>query len=680
MRSTHPHHLQKVLVAGACVAFAAMAAQVVVRGQEDTFVDTMVFGNGVYNLIPLLAAACCMVRRTGSRWERRGWLLLGVGIGAWGLGNIYYSVAFYGMPEDEIPFPSPADLGYLSFYPPVLVGLALLVRAQLVRFARSLWLDAVIATLTVTALATAIVLHPVMNATSGDIAVVATNLAYPVADVLLVGLVIGFAALARRRLTAPWLLIAGGLGLFAVSDSIYLIRVSNGTYVTNTILDLGWLLAMLLLVFASVTRSASLSRAQTAEEAFVPVIPATLGLVNISLGIWDHFRRIDTLALILSGLALVGVVMRMMLSMRDNRVMLRASRSEAVTDPLTGLYNRRKLQSDLLEAVEPADEANETPLRHVLLLFDLDGFKGYNDSFGHPAGDALLVRLATNLAVVAEDAGGRAYRLGGDEFCLLIPTLASAVASEHDMLELHASESLAEDGEGFTIRSSCGTIVIPDETDDASEALRLADARMYEQKNARPTAGKQSMDVLLSALEERDPDLADHTTNVSRLATAVAERFDLAADEIESIRLAAQLHDIGKIAIPDSILSKPEPLNDAEWAFMKRHTIIGERITAAAPSLRAVADIIRSSHERWDGTGYPDRLADTSIPLGARIVFACDAFDAMTSSRPYHKPMSTEQALSELRRNAGTQFDPDVVEHLVLCARVLAREPRPAAA
>ena len=127
----------------------------------------------------------------------------------------------------------------------------MLVRAQLVRFARSLWLDAVIATLTVTALATAIVLHPVMNATSGDIAVVATNLAYPVADVLLVGLVIGFAALARRRLTAPWLLIAGGLGLFAVSDSIYLIRVSNGTYVTNTILDLGWSLAKMLLVFAT---------------------------------------------------------------------------------------------------------------------------------------------------------------------------------------------------------------------------------------------------------------------------------------------------------------------------------------------------------------------------------------------------------------------------------------------
>ena len=282
--------------------------------------------------------------------------------------------------------------------------------------------------------------------------------------------------------------------------------------------------------------------------------------------------------------------------------------------------------------------------------------------------------LATNLAVVAEDAGGRAYRLGGDEFCLLIPTLASAVASEHDMLELHASESLTEDGEGFTIRSSCGTIVIPDETDDASEALRLADARMYEQKNARPTAGKQSMTSSLSALEERDPDLADHTTNVSRLATAVAERFDLAADEIESIRLAAQLHDIGKIAIPDSILSKPEPLNDAEWAFMKRHTIIGERITAAAPSLRAVADIIRSSHERWDGTGYPDRLADTSIPLGARIVFACDAFDAMTSSRPYHKPMSTEQALSELRRNAGTQFDPDVSS--ISCS---AAGPRPGA-
>jgi diguanylate cyclase (GGDEF)-like protein/putative nucleotidyltransferase with HDIG domain len=624
-----------------------------------------------------------MVRRSGSTWERKGWLLLGAGIAAWGLGDIYYSVAFYSTPEAEIPFPSPADVGYLAFYPPVLVGLALLVRAQLVRFARSLWLDALIAGLTVTALATALVLHPVMDATSGDFAVVATNLAYPVGDVVLIGLVVGFAALARRRLSTSWLLIAGGLGLFAVSDSIYLVLVSNGTYVDGTVLDLGWLLAMVLLVLASVTRSAPLSRAQTAEEAFVPVVPATLALFNISLDIWDHFRRIDTLALILSGLALVGVVMRMMLSMRDNRVMLRASRTEAITDPLTGLHNRRKLQGDLLEAVEPTDETTETPLRHVLLLFDLDGFKGYNDSFGHPAGDALLVRLATNLAGVAHAAGGRAYRLGGDEFCLLVPTQASgapATTSDFDVLEICAAEALAEDGEGFAIRSSCGAVVIPDETDSASEALRIADSRMYEEKNSRPTAGKQSMDVLLSALEERDPDLADHTSNVSRLATAVAESFDLGPDEVESIRLAAQLHDIGKIAIPDSILAKPGPLDDSEWAFMKRHTIIGERITAAAPSLRDVADIIRSSHERWDGRGYPDGLSGQAIPLGARIVFACDAMDAMTSSRPYHDAITMEEALTELRRSAGSQFDPDVVERLVHCARASVREPRPAAA
>jgi len=125
---------------------------------------------------------------------------------------------------------------------------------------------------------------------------------------------------------------------------------------------------------------------------------------------------------------------------------------------------------------------------------------------------------------------------------------------------------------------------------------------------------------------------------------------------------AAELHDVGKVAIPDAILNKAGPLDEAEWSFMRRHTIIGERILLSAPALRPVARLVRSSHERWDGGGYPDGLAQEEIPLGARIVAVCDAFDAMTTDRPYRRRVSDAAALAELRGNAGTQFDPQVVK------------------
>jgi HD-GYP domain-containing protein (c-di-GMP phosphodiesterase class II) len=136
----------------------------------------------------------------------------------------------------------------------------------------------------------------------------------------------------------------------------------------------------------------------------------------------------------------------------------------------------------------------------------------------------------------------------------------------------------------------------------------------------------------------------------------------LPPEQVERVRHAGELHDAGKVAIPDAILSKPGPLDDEEWAFIRRHPLIGERIVASAPSLVEVAHLVRSTHERWDGGGYPDGLAGDGIPLGSRIVAVADAFDAMVSERPYSTALTREEAVAELRRNAGTQFDPAVVE------------------
>jgi diguanylate cyclase (GGDEF)-like protein len=339
---------------------------------------------------------------------------------------------------------------------------------------------------------------------------------------------------------------------------------------------------------------------------------------------------------------------------------LRAQRREledaATTDALTGLANRRRLVLDLDRLLERG------PSPHTLMLFDLDGFKSYNDRFGHLAGDALLARLGAALHVAAGD--GAAYRLGGDEFCVLSET---AGATE---VEVAALGALTERGEGFAVTASHGVVALPDEARDATEALRIADQRMYSAKSGgRDTAGRQSKDVLVRALAERHPDLGEHNDGVAALAADVAKRLGLTGEALDQVGKAAELHDIGKVAIPDDILDKPGPLDDDEWAFIRRHTIIGERIVSAAPSLAPVGRLIRASHERWDGKGYPDRLAGDGIPLGARVVAVCDAFDAMTSERPYSAARPVAAALDELERCAGAQFDPNIVALLVQAVR-----------
>jgi diguanylate cyclase (GGDEF)-like protein len=326
--------------------------------------------------------------------------------------------------------------------------------------------------------------------------------------------------------------------------------------------------------------------------------------------------------------------------------------SAATTDALTGLANRRRLYADLERRTRGGAEA-------LLLLFDLDGFKNYNDSFGHLAGDALLARLGQALAAAVRGQG-RAYRLGGDEFCVL------AGQTDRARLELAATAALSEHGDGFAVTASYGTVAIPEEASSAGEALRLADQRMYAQKSSvRVSAGRQSSDVLMRVLMERHPDLEAHLEGVARLAGGVGRRLGLDDEALEQLRLAAELHDIGKVAIPDAIIGKPGALGEDEWTFIRRHTVIGERIVAAAPSLGPVARLVRASHERWDGGGYPDGLAGEAIPVGARIVAVSDAYDAMCADRPYARARTTTDAAAELRRCAGTQFDPAVVEAFI---------------
>jgi diguanylate cyclase (GGDEF)-like protein len=625
------------LFGGALLALAAAYAVeslLVTGGVVDRFFDAW-----VYNGLLLAACGCCFARAFLVRAERLPWLLLSCGLLLWTIGDLYFYFFLSG--SETPPVPSLADPFYLAFYPISYVALALLLRRRMRRFHGHLWLDGLIASLAVAALGTAIVFDQVLSSTGGSALVVATNLAYPLADLLLLALVVAMFGLTGWRFDATWALVAGGFAVFAVADSVYLYETAAGTY-DGGALDAGWPAALALIAWSAWQPIKRLEGVRT-ESRQALTLPTFFALVALSLLVYDHFDRINTLALVLASATIVAVIVRAVLTFRERVRLLAASREEALTDALTGLGNRRRFMLELEE--ELADEGPP----FALVVFDLDGFKAYNDSFGHLAGDALLARVATRLADAVES-DGRAYRLGGDEFCVL-----AVIADDGpEALAERAAAALTEEGEGFVVSCSYGTVLMPSEAGDLSEALSMADHRMYLHKQ-RPRPDAEGVPALETARGAHGPaDLAD-------LAEAVGRRLRVPPEQLSRIRQAAELHDVGKLAIPEEILSKPGSLTGDEWEFVRRHPVIGERILAAAPDFGGAARIVRSSHERWDGTGYPDRLSGPEIPLGARIISVCDAFEAMTSTRPYAPPRDSEEAVQELVRCAGTQFDPEVV-------------------
>jgi len=638
-----------VALAMALVALCAFLLHVLAglaSGADD------LFDHVVYNAVTISAAAALLLRAAARTEDRAAWVAIGVGLLSWSAGDVYYAIALSGLADP--PMPSPADLLYLAFYPCCYLGLGLLARGRLRGLQTSVWLDGLVTGLGAACVAAAALAGPIMAVTGGTPATVITNLLYPVADLTLIAttlLVVGATGWRPGRL---WTLVAVSLLLTAVADSFYLHRVADGSYVEGTWLDALWPVASVVLVLGAWAPVDRRSRRLTEGWRLLTIPAGAVAAVALVLFVDHGSTDVNLTARILALATLIAVGVRIALAFRESRRTIEHGNRLARTDPLTGLGNRRMLMEDLADAVLDARPDDQ----RLLMVFDLNGFKVYNDTFGHPAGDALLARLAHTLrATVA--ANGRAYRMGGDEFCVLlrpglipVPVLVAALRT-----------ALVDHGDGFDVDAACGTVLIPAEAQDVEAALLLADRRLYAEKDAHPaSATRQMHGVLLQTIREREPSLDLHGRTVAGLAAGVGRRLEMDAEELDVLVRAAELHDVGKMAVPDAILSKPGPLDEQERAFMRRHTVLGERILDAAPAMRPVASLVRSSHERWDGTGYPDRLAGTAIALGARIIFVCDAYEAMTTDRPYRRATSHEFALEELRRHAGTQFDPAVVD------------------
>jgi two-component system cell cycle response regulator len=603
----------------------------------------------LYSAIELLATALIWWRVATSRADRGAWAALAGFAMLWTVGDLGWTLSLDG--QADPPFPNWTDALYLAAYVLAYAGVVLLLRSRVRGIRTSVWLDGLIGGFALGAVCAAAFLEPVLGSAAGSSSAVSVTLAYPVLDVALL-CVVGVAfGIADWRPGPLWIALGLSMAICAVGDAAYSWQRAVGDYTALSWVNGTWPTALGVLAVAAWLPEGRRRETRLIDGVFA--VPALFAAVSLGLLVWSQFHNVGGLAVVAAAASLVAVGLRAWLTHRENLTLLRQSRQEALEDGLTGLANRRRLMLDLAWTLRPGVEEPAT-----LVFFDLDGFKGYNDNFGHGAGDTLLARVASALSDSVAGAG-TAYRLGGDEFCVLY---GGDVTREDDAVA-RAAAALVEIGEGFSISSSYGLVSLPREAATPSAALRLADDRMYGHKSSqRGAPGSQGRDLLMQVLREREPELEEHVDDVGLLALAVGRRLGLDGEALDEIARAAELHDVGKIAVPEAILRKPGQLDEAEWEVMRQHTIVGERILAAAPSLRPVGRLVRSSHERWDGNGYPDGLAGERIPLGARIIAVCDAFDAMRQARPYAPSLSEEEALAELRRCSGTQFDPWVVE------------------
>ncbi len=638
------------------LGLAAFGAYVLVHDPADG--PTLFFDRFLYCALITFPGLICLARAWAVRQERAAWTLLGLSLIVWGCGESYW--ALFMAADPDAPYPGPNDALMLLTYPFALAGIAVLVRDRVRRFRGQTWLDGLIAALTVAAFGAAFLLPDVVDSLSGDALADAVTLSYPLADMIQIGFLLCVLVLVGWRLDLSLALVAASFALLPVADAVYTYQDLHGTYLEGALVD--WLFtASAVLLGVAAWQPSTRATAAGVRGWRSLATPALFALASGGLLLYGYAGGLPVLAVGFAGAALLTAVLRLAHTYSDNqRLLVRAQ-----TDGLTGLGNRSALLLDLAELLsEPASADSR-----VLVLLDLNGFKLYNDSFGHPAGDALLSRLAKRFSAVVEGRG-RAYRIGGDEFCALL----ECPQAEVQQLVSRSAAALADSGEAFEVSAAKGYVELGAEASDPQQALQTADRRMYEDKaGSRSSARSQAHEVLLRILRERQPALGDHVDGVAEMAVAVSERLGIRGEELDVIGRAAALHDIGKLAVPDAVLDKPVALDPDEWAFIRDHTIVGERVLREAPALAPVAELVRSSHERWDGRGYPDGLAGEGIPLGSRIIFVCDAFQAMISERPYAAPVSADDALAELRRCAGAQFDPDVVE--AFCVELRARGP-----
>ena len=584
-------------------AFVVMFAAFPKSGQSFLFTNWAIDG------FEVVVALLCLARALTGGPLRPVAIALGAGLLSWSLGDVLWSAETIG--GGNPPTPSPADLFYLLFYPLACVAIILLMRIEVRRLPLTAWLDGVMTGLGAAAIVAAFAFDTISSSASGSPLAVATLLAYPIGDLVLLAMVVGALAMLPTWRNAMWLILALGCALDAIGDTVYLFQTSADTYQVGTILDATWPVAIFLISLAMWQRSANTIRSALIRPRFMlPVIGATCGLVVLFRGSLNHVSRV---AVVLAGVTLLVVVGRLLLSFRDLTTLNESRKRQALTDELTGLGNRRYLMGVLEDFFAGGAE----PGRHerlALLLIDLNHFKEINDSFGHPVGDQILTGLGPRIQEVLRSSDVLA-RLGGDEFGVVLTDAdvdyASTVA---ERVTSQLEESFPLDVASLYLSASIGIAVAPDHAQTSAELFRCADVAMYRAKVAR-----RPFDVY----EQTADDGLSRMQRIQQLREAIEARalelrfqpqFDLRTGEVPAV---------------EALLRWPHP----ELGLIRPTEFLplAEEAGLIKPLTDLVLDSALAECARWHGAGHrvavsvnlsTTSLLDVELPNRIRFLLA----------------------------------------------------------
>lgn len=679
----------RVLVIAVGVWLALFALGTLITGGHGAFGRLLV--NVVYLVPHVLAIALAVwaARRTEGVY-RRLWTMLACALPLWVAGESivsYYKVVL----RTEPPFPGLADAFFIAFYATLIVTFVVALRPALNVRSWKAVLDASVLAVAVGFIGWVALVEPQLSEAASLATVVSA--AYPILDVVMLTILISLTLASFHRPPASLRLLTAAIAAGALTDVALTYVSLHTSSPEHGWLKIGWETEALLLVLAAVV---ALQPAKTANRAptrhmrdrGLTIVLAGVALTLASVVIESLGDALSIADAVVALYVVGAIALRLQLTSREREQIaleleasLREQRRIANTDELTGLHNRRYADRHLEKRALAG--SRDATLETGVLILDLDHFKDVNDAHGHPTGDEVL-RLTAERLTRTRRPGDVVARYGGEEFlvilqdveCATLPAVAErfreCIAEEpYDLGEAHP----------LIVTASVGGASMPADAATLTELLRIADRALYTAKSMgrnRVQIGAHGDEGSIEGLMERGSVLnfvqglvdyvdasygaVDHASNAAHLTGLVADELGLESSQRWRACAAARLHDIGKIAVPKEILVKPGALSHEEWKLVQRHPDVGAEMLSLAPGLRDVAEVVRQHHERHDGAGYPEELKGSEICVEARVVAVCDTWVAMRSDRPHRSARTQAEAMTELRRVAGSQLDPRIVD------------------